>query len=139
MNSNDLFSFLDDAAEDDEINNEEPMEQDRPPKSSLQKRKADTPPPAVDAQTDDADVNMDGAGPSVPKKPRISSPKPVVLDDFETEAKREVAASAGLTGTAEAGPRLELKHQARISFHARRLMLIRAFIGSPPSGSTSWV
>ncbi|KAF8170142.1 P-loop containing nucleoside triphosphate hydrolase protein [Pholiota molesta] len=116
MNSNDLFSFLDDAAEDDDINNEEPMEQDRPPKSSLQKRKADTPPPAVDAQTangDDADVNMDGAGPSVPKKPRMSSPKPVVLDDFETEAKREVAASAGLTGTAEAGPRLELKHQVR--------------------------
>ncbi|KAF8958427.1 rRNA-processing arch domain-containing protein [Flammula alnicola] len=56
---------------------------------------------------------MNGAGPSAPKRPRLSSPKPVVLDDFETEAKREVAASAGLTGTAEAGSRLELKHQVR--------------------------
>ena len=48
---------------------------------------------------------------SAPKKQRLSSPKPVVLDDFETEAKREVATSAGLTGAAETGSRLELKHQ----------------------------
>ena len=45
------------------------------------------------------------------KKQRLSSPKPVVLDDFETEGKREVAISAGLTGAAETGSRLELKHQ----------------------------
>ncbi|KIJ98963.1 hypothetical protein K443DRAFT_103070 [Laccaria amethystina LaAM-08-1] len=43
----------------------------------------------------------------------MASPAPVVLDDFETEAKREVAASAGLTGAVEAGSRLELKHQVR--------------------------
>ncbi|KJA17238.1 hypothetical protein HYPSUDRAFT_146799 [Hypholoma sublateritium FD-334 SS-4] len=58
-------------------------------------------------------MNANGEGPSVPKKPRLSSPKPVILDDFETEAKREVAADAGLTGAAEAGSRLELKHQVR--------------------------
>lgn len=68
----DLFSYLDDAAEDDEINNEEPTKQDRPPVTSkrLQKRKADTPPPAVDGQTAngyDTDVNINGAGPSVHK------------------------------------------------------------------------
>ncbi|EKM75469.1 hypothetical protein AGABI1DRAFT_46451 [Agaricus bisporus var. burnettii JB137-S8] len=44
----------------------------------------------------------------------MGSPKPIVLDDFETEAKREIAASAGLTGTTtEAGSRLELRHQVR--------------------------
>lgn len=58
------------------------------------------------------------AGPSSLKKPRIAEPspvpfvQPVVVDEFETEAKREVAASAGLTGSTEAaGSRLELKHQ----------------------------
>ncbi|KAJ3820120.1 ATP-dependent RNA helicase [Lentinula raphanica] len=57
---------------------------------------------------------------SVPPKKakRDTTPKsidtPMVLDAFETEAKREVAASADLTGgTAIAGPRLELKHQVR--------------------------
>lgn len=47
----------------------------------------------------------------IQKKPRTASPKPVVVDEFETEAKREVAASAGLTGGVEAGSRLELRHQ----------------------------
>lgn len=118
MNSNDLFSFLDDAADEDEIDNVQHMEVDASPSTSktLQKRKANTPPltPDVQASNADADVNMTGAGPSVPKKARISSPKPVILDDFETEAKREVAADAGLTGAAEAGSRLELKHQVRL-------------------------
>lgn len=45
------------------------------------------------------------------KKARLSSPNPLVLDDFETEARREIEASAGLTGTAEAGAMLELRHQ----------------------------
>ena len=47
------------------------------------------------------------------KKLRVPSPKPMVVDEVEIEAKREVAASAGLTGTAEAGSRLELRHQVR--------------------------
>ncbi|KAA1477052.1 antiviral helicase [Dentipellis sp. KUC8613] len=65
-------------------------------------------------------VGEDGTtteGPSPPKKARIEetpAPQPVVVDEFETEAKREVAASAGLTGAAEtAGSRLELRHQVR--------------------------
>ncbi|KDQ52896.1 hypothetical protein JAAARDRAFT_138149 [Jaapia argillacea MUCL 33604] len=44
----------------------------------------------------------------------MASPKPIVVDEVEIEAKREVAASAGLTGAAvESGSRLELKHQVR--------------------------
>jgi hypothetical protein len=59
-------------------------------------------PPVVAVQTaigDDTDANMDGAGPSVPKKLEYLGPR-LSLDDLETEMKREVAASAGLTGTA---------------------------------------
>ncbi|GAW07422.1 antiviral helicase [Lentinula edodes] len=59
-----------------------------------------------------------GDDPSSSKKAKMeatpateSISNPVVLDDFETEAKREVAASAGLTGGVEAGSRLELRHQ----------------------------
>lgn len=58
------------------------------------------------------DVNND-PGPSAPKRARMASPKPMLLDDFETEAKREVPASAGLTGNVDTGTRLELKHQVR--------------------------
>jgi len=110
MNSNDLFSFLDEVPpEDADHEEDESMQTDPVPVSSkvLQKRKA---PPAQDGRTEDVTVD-DEPGPSTPKKLRVSSPKPVVLDDFETEAKREVAASAGLTGSVDAGTRLELKHQ----------------------------
>ncbi len=42
----------------------------------------------------------------------VSPPPPVVLDEFETEAKREVDASAGLTGSQiAAGQKLSLSHQ----------------------------
>ncbi|KIY70037.1 antiviral helicase [Cylindrobasidium torrendii FP15055 ss-10] len=48
------------------------------------------------------------------KKQRLEEPEhPEVLDDFETEAKREVAASAGLQGSVEEGAKLELRHQVR--------------------------
>ena len=121
MNSNDLFSFLDEGVEDDEANDVS-MEDVAAQSTSKahQKRKANTPPMAnsSDMQTvngNEVDINTNGAGPSVPKKPRLSSPKPVILDDFETEAKREVAADAGLTGAADAGSRLELKHQVLVS------------------------
>lgn len=92
----DLFSFLDDAPMED-------TEQEVP--SVPKKRKAEktkvTPPPVEDNEP----------GPSVQKKQRLVAPDPVVIDEFETEAKREVAASAGLTGGVETGSRLELKHQ----------------------------
>ncbi|KAJ7049427.1 rRNA-processing arch domain-containing protein [Mycena amicta] len=78
----DLFSFLDgEAPPDDDFNVEPPPEP--------RKRKAPTP-PKQNGQPE--------AGPS-PKRARVDAPDPVVLDDFETEAKREVAASAGLTGS----------------------------------------
>ncbi|KAF6760384.1 rRNA-processing arch domain-containing protein [Ephemerocybe angulata] len=95
------------------------MEVDGQPSPNQQlKRKASASPPQteVDASSP-AEVNeqkQDDASSSTLKKPRMGSPKPVVLDDFETEAKREVAASAGLTGSAvESGSRLELRHQVR--------------------------
>ncbi|PPQ99955.1 hypothetical protein CVT24_009534 [Panaeolus cyanescens] len=106
MDSNDLFSFLDDGAQEIEIDEPEPVKSsvDVPSKNSLEKRKA------VDETVDDISP---ANGSNEPKRPRIGSPQPVVLDDFETEAKREVEASAGLTGTVEEGSRLELRHQVR--------------------------
>ncbi|KAH0828606.1 antiviral helicase [Lanmaoa asiatica] len=47
------------------------------------------------------------------KRSRAASPVPVVVDEFQTEAKREMAASGGLTGPVEEGSRLELRHQVR--------------------------
>jgi ATP-dependent RNA helicase DOB1 len=48
----------------------------------------------------------------------------VLVDEFETEAKREVAASAGLTGATEtAGSRLELRYQARLHWPSLGLLL----------------
>jgi ATP-dependent RNA helicase DOB1 len=100
MNSNDLFSFLDETQEGNDSDHDEPMDVETNP-PAINKRKAET---VLGADQENIQV-------SAPKKQRLSSPKPVVLDDFETEAKREVAASAGLTGVAETGSRLELKHQ----------------------------
>lgn len=125
MSANDLFSFLDATDDNDDIviedatkiEQQQPQENGRPltPTSTL-KRKAESPESTTRPPDQNGDTNMediaqpDGNGPT--KKPRMGSPKPVVLDDFETEAKREVAASAGLTGaTTEAGSRLELRHQ----------------------------
>jgi len=118
MNSNDLFSFLEDGGDDHETDgkNDMPVDPTPVPSKFVQKRKAESsPPPVVDEPNGHtADDSLNGSGPS-PKKPRLSSPQPLVLDDFETEAKREVAASAGLTGNAtEEGSRLELRHQVRI-------------------------
>ena len=145
MNSNDLFSFLDDAApsEEPEATNghAEPMDvdTDKATQEPSLKRKAD----AVDGSRSphtngngSIPANQDG-GPS-PKKPRMSSPKPlvpVVLDSVEIEAKREVAASAGLTGGVEAGSRLELKHQVRTSPKFRPLSPWRTT--DTDTGSTS--
>ena len=109
MNSNDLFSFLDEVPPEDVDNEEDDaMQTDPVPVSSKVQQKRKVPPPLRTDVDDDIDNEP---GPSTLKKARISSPKPVVLDDFETEAKREVAASAGLTGSVDAGTRLELKHQ----------------------------
>ena len=100
MNSNDLFSFLD-AKEGDESDHDEPSEP----------MDVETNPPAMNKRKVDIDPDEENLQVTALKKQRLSSPKPVVLDDFETEGKREVAISAGLTGAAETGSRLELKHQ----------------------------
>ena len=57
-------------------------------------------------------MQVDAPGISA-KRARIESPPPpVVLDEFETEAKREIDANAGLTGSQiTAGQKLSLSHQ----------------------------
>ncbi|KAJ8689869.1 ATP-dependent RNA helicase mtr4 [Pleurotus ostreatus] len=116
MDSNDLFSFLDQPAEEELLQDEDPGVEEiaSSPNATTLKRKATTI-PSNNGHTDTEMRNPeDEPGPSKPKRPRMASPKPIVLDDFETEAKREVVASAGLTGAAaEAGARLELRHQVR--------------------------
>ncbi|KAG0698410.1 rRNA-processing arch domain-containing protein [Suillus ampliporus] len=99
MSTPDLFSFLNGTPsgdEDKDINVPEPREVDK-----KAKRRASTDPP---------DERANGGA---SKKTRVASPVPVVVDEFETEAKREMAASGGLTGSVEAGSRLELRHQVR--------------------------
>ncbi|KAG5645942.1 hypothetical protein DXG03_004732 [Asterophora parasitica] len=111
MDSNDLFSFLDEVPAEDVENDEDAMQTDSVP-TSKRKAKSLSREPSPQRNGDASMRDLDNEpGPS--KKPRISSPKPIVLDDFETEAKREVAASAGLTGSVDSSSRLELKHQVR--------------------------
>ncbi|CAK5275699.1 unnamed protein product [Mycena citricolor] len=103
----DLFSFLEEGAGQDD-----PMPMDQPVAAAPLKRKADSPKPTNGKQVVVEEENNE-AGPSSPKRARVEVTTTVVLDDFETEAKREVAASAGLTGSAVEGTRLELRHQVR--------------------------
>ncbi|TFY60200.1 hypothetical protein EVJ58_g5300 [Rhodofomes roseus] len=108
MSSNDLFSFLDEAPTEDvpmDATNGHPDGRKRKAESPAQAR---SPSPAAHIQGADGEQEE---GPPM-KKPRVASPKPMVVDEVEIEARREVAASAGLTGSTEAGSRLELKHQA---------------------------
>lgn len=109
MSSNDPFSFLDDIPMDDEEVDE--LDSDSDETNVPQKRKAGSPTTSNVQEPSNGETTSNEPGPSVQKKPRFASPQPVVVDEFETEAKREVAASAGLTGGVEAGSRLELKHQ----------------------------
>ncbi|KAI0071344.1 P-loop containing nucleoside triphosphate hydrolase protein [Panus rudis PR-1116 ss-1] len=119
MASNDLFSFLDENAQEPELNEESYYEahmdvdgqktSESDSADASRKRKVDP------AQDEDAvqSAAENEAGPSVPKKPRMASPQPVVVDEVEIEAKREVPVSAGLQGTVDAGAHLELRHQVR--------------------------
>ncbi|KAJ2930545.1 hypothetical protein H1R20_g6533, partial [Candolleomyces eurysporus] len=111
--STDLFSFLDDNNNDSIQGQEEPMDVEEV-KTNQQplKRKAASP---IDTSNTGEDTKEEPEEDALPlKRLKINVPKPIVLDDFETEAKREVAASAGLTGgTVESGSRLELRHQVR--------------------------
>ncbi|KAJ3996205.1 rRNA-processing arch domain-containing protein [Lentinula boryana] len=103
----DLFSFLDGAPAEPENDLDEDMDMHSPvlpQKRKIEEDSSSTPDepfvPPKKAKTE-----------STPAAEPTSAP--VVLDDFETEAKREVAASAGLTGGVEPSSRLELSHQVR--------------------------
>lgn len=107
MDPNDLFSFLDAAPQPSDLPQDADGDISMQPEANEangappKKRKASALPAATDREE----------GPSDPKKTRLSSPNPVIVDEVEIEAKREVVASAGLTGAIEAGTRLELRHQ----------------------------
>ncbi|PFH51650.1 hypothetical protein AMATHDRAFT_58791 [Amanita thiersii Skay4041] len=116
MDADDLFAFLNEGppapAEDDfDLN------QDKQLSSRLIKRKADSHPqpsePTTPLRDDSTKENDNQPMSPLAKRIKLDPQHPLVLDDFETEAKREVAASAGLTGTEESGSRLELRHQVR--------------------------
>ena len=110
MSSGDLFSFLDENGDADDGIIVEDMSVDVIP--NLKKRKSPAASRSVSPQPHNGGaVQGNEPGPSTPKKQRAMSPKPVVVDEVEIEAKREVAASAGLMGAVEAGSRLELRHQ----------------------------
>ncbi|KAK7040730.1 ATP-dependent RNA helicase mtr4 [Paramarasmius palmivorus] len=115
MDSNDLFSFLDGAPpeNEDDIDMEETAAP-ASPKSLAKKRKAEEDSTTVNGEAQAPQEEPEKpSSPKRQKKEATPPPNPVVTDDFETEAKREVAASAGLQGNVEAGSRLELRHQVR--------------------------
>lgn len=111
MNQPDFFSFLD---PDNNAQDDSPM-LDIAPSTSAMKRKVPSR-AGSPQQEQQSQVSEDENKPGPSKKARIASPRPVVMDDVEIEAKREVPASAGLQGAAvEAGAKLELRHQVSIA------------------------
>ncbi|KAI0275862.1 antiviral helicase [Russula aff. rugulosa BPL654] len=114
MTPNDLFSFLDNDNDSETSDSEtafDAMQVDKVSSTGLvhastrsNKRAATSPVPETRIDSPPS-KRLDIASASAPA---------VVVDEFETEAKREVAASAGLTGATEtAGSRLELRYQVR--------------------------
>ena len=111
MDSTDLFSFLEQAP--DTLEND--LDEVDMAAIPTRKRKAS---PSVEQPVQNGEPSHsgeNGVGSPSHKKQRFASPAPIVLDEVEVEAKREVKVSAGLMGaeTDETGSRLELKHQAR--------------------------
>ena len=112
MDPTDLFSFLEQAPDALEKDlGDADMVVDVP----TRKRKASPPAEQPVQNGEQSHSGENGVGSSSYKKQRFASPAPIVLDEVEVEAKREVKVSAGLMSaeTDEAGSRLELKHQAR--------------------------
>ncbi|KIM54699.1 hypothetical protein SCLCIDRAFT_1221714 [Scleroderma citrinum Foug A] len=114
----DLFSFLSNAPPEEDSDEEvDQLISDDPPNepptlsSTGQKRKTGPEVTMNDQIQEDTEAVDNPDRPQ--KRLRGASPGPVVVDDFRTEAKREMAASGGLTGPVEAGTRLELRHQVR--------------------------
>ena len=111
MDSPDLFSFLEQAPDALEKDLDDVGMVDIP----TRKRKAS---PSVEQPVQNGEPSHSGENGVVSpshKKQRFASPAPIVIDEVEVEAKREIKVSAGLMSaeTDETGPRLELKHQAR--------------------------
>ena len=111
MDSTDLFSFLEQAPDALEKDLDDVDVVDIP----TRKRKAS---PSVEEPVQNGEPphsGENGVGSPSHKKQRFASPAPIVLDEVEVEAKREIKVSAGLMSaeTDETGLRLELRHQAR--------------------------
>lgn len=108
MDPTDLFSFLEQAPDALEKDLDEVDMVDVP----TRKRKAS---PSVEQPVQNGEPPRSGENGASHKKQRFATPGPIVLDEVEVEAKRELKASAGLMSaeTDETGPRLELRHQAR--------------------------
>ena len=124
MSSNDLFSFLDDNHDSGNSDSEispNAMQVDKDPArvpTPSNKRSAEAAPkPQKRLNSPASSPPLEDGPPSKRKRlevPSASAPA-VVVDEFETEAKREVAASAGLTGATDAaGLRLELRYQVML-------------------------
>jgi len=111
MASTDLFSFL----EQDQDALEKDLDDVSMVDVPTRKRKAS---PSAEQPVQNGEPSHSGENGVVSpshKKQRFASPAPIVIDEVEVEAKREIKVSAGLMSaeTDETGPRLELKHQAR--------------------------
>ncbi|KAH7890380.1 rRNA-processing arch domain-containing protein [Phlebopus sp. FC_14] len=98
----DLFSFLDNASAPDDGDEGESHKRKPSPETHA----------TIHVEEKQNSIAHDEAERPA-KRHRAASPAPVVVDEFQTEAKREMAASGGLTGPVEAGSRLELRHQVR--------------------------
>ena len=111
MDPADLFSFLEQAPDALEKVLDEVDMVDVP----TRKRKASPSVEQVVQNGKPSHSGGNGVGSPPHKKQRFVSPAPIVLDEVELEAKREVKVSAGLMSAEadETGPRLELRHQAR--------------------------
>ncbi|KAG8932975.1 ATP-dependent RNA helicase mtr4, partial [Tulasnella sp. 408] len=119
MDSTDMFGFLSGPAPE----GDQSIPVDRP-KKKKRKHVAAPEPAAAEEPTNGAETmdvdgdrpeHVDGDDDEEPalKKLRIDEPVAVVTDEFETEAKREVKADAGLTGGQADGAKLVLTHHVR--------------------------
>lgn len=111
MDSTDLFSFLEQAPDALVKDLDEVDVSDVP----TRKRKVSTSAEQPVQGEEPSHPGKNGVSSPSHKKQRFASPAPIVLDEVEVEAKREVKVSAGLMSadTDETGSRLELRHQAR--------------------------
>ncbi|KAG9015610.1 ATP-dependent RNA helicase mtr4 [Tulasnella sp. 427] len=120
MDATDMFGFLSGTAPDGD-----PSTSAERPKKKKRKHAAVPEPTALDefpigadameldsGKANQVDGEDDGDEPAL-KRLRIDEPAAVVTDEFETEAKREVKADAGLTGAQVEGTKLVLTHHVR--------------------------